>query len=156
MAKSKAAKAGAAAVAARNNPYVQRLMDDDDLRDNIRTAYDSARTAYTRLSNGRAPARTVMDDKKFQKNVKQAASALRDAAEALREGPKKRRGGIGRKLLFLMVAGGVALAVSEGLRKAVLDALFGKEEEFEYTSTTAPSNPPPTNANKSEAAATAS
>ena len=35
-----------------------------------------------------------------------------------------------------MVSGGVALAVSEGLRKKVLDALFGAEEEFEYTSTT--------------------
>ena len=30
----------------------------------------------------------------------------------------------------------VALALSEGLRKKVLDALFGAEEEFEYTSTT--------------------
>ena len=35
-----------------------------------------------------------------------------------------------------IVGGGVALAVSEGLRKKVLDALFGAEEEFEYTSTT--------------------
>ena len=30
----------------------------------------------------------------------------------------------------------LVLAVSEGLRKKVLDALFGAEEEFEYTSTT--------------------
>src|SRR3712207_6960774 len=36
------------------------------------------------------------------------------------------------------VAGGLALALSEGLRKKVLDALFGAEEEFEYTSTTTP------------------
>ena len=34
------------------------------------------------------------------------------------------------------MSAGVALAVSEGLRKKVLDALFGAEEEFEYTSTT--------------------
>ena len=32
----------------------------------------------------------------------------------------------------------LALALSEGLRKKVLDALFGAEEEFEYTSTTTP------------------
>jgi hypothetical protein len=142
MAKSKAAKAGAAAAAARNNPYLQRLAEDEDLRENIRTAYDSAKTAYARLNNGKGPAKVVIDDKKFQKNVKQAANALRDAGEALREGPKRRRGGLGRKLLVLMVAGGLAIALSEGLRKAVLDTLFGKEEEFEYTSTTTPSPEP--------------
>ena len=142
MAKSKAAKAGAAAAAARNNPYLQRLAEDEDLRENIRTAFDSAKTAYARLNNGKGPAKVVIDDKKFQKNVKQAANALRDAGEALREGPKRRRGGLGRKLLFLLVAAGLAIALSEGLRKAVLDTLFGKEEEFEYTSTTTPSPEP--------------
>jgi hypothetical protein len=35
-----------------------------------------------------------------------------------------------------MVAGAVALVLSEDARKTVLDALFGAEEEFEYTSTT--------------------
>ena len=45
-------------------------------------------------------------------------------------------------LLLGVVGGAVALAVSEGLRKKVLDALFGAEEEFEYTSTT--SSPPST------------
>ncbi len=35
----------------------------------------------------------------------------------------------------------MALAVSEPLRKKVLDALFGAEEEFEYTSTTTASSP---------------
>src|SRR3712207_8610769 len=38
--------------------------------------------------------------------------------------------------LFRSVGAGAALALSEGLRKKVLDALFGAEEEFEYTSTT--------------------
>ena len=38
----------------------------------------------------------------------------------------------------------IALAVSEDLRKKVLDALFGAEEEFEYTSTTSPAPAPET------------
>jgi len=38
----------------------------------------------------------------------------------------------------VLVGAGLALALSEGLRKKVLDALFGAEEEFEYTSTTTP------------------
>jgi hypothetical protein len=37
-----------------------------------------------------------------------------------------------------LIGGGIALAASEGLRKKVLDALFGAEEEFEYTSSTTP------------------
>jgi hypothetical protein len=37
-----------------------------------------------------------------------------------------------------VIGAGVAVAVSEGLRNKVLDTLFGAEEEFDYTSTTAP------------------
>ena len=143
MAQSRAAKAGKAAQAARNNPYVQRLIEDEELRDNIQKSYESARRAYTRLSNGKAPTKALMEDKKLQKELRQAATALREAGEALREGPKKRRrGGMARRLLVLVVGAGIALALSEGLRKAVLDALFGKEEEFEYTSTTTPAPEP--------------
>jgi hypothetical protein len=48
-----------------------------------------------------------------------------------------------------VVGAGLALAVSEDLRKKVLDALFGAEEEFEYTSTTAPATPSPSTAGSS-------
>jgi hypothetical protein len=51
---------------------------------------------------------------------------------------KKKRRGLGRLLLVALVGGGLALALSEDLRKKVLDALFGAEEEFEYTATTTP------------------
>ena len=51
---------------------------------------------------------------------------------------KKRKRHGGRKLLLVVVGAGLALALSEGLRKKLLDALFGAEEEFEYTSTTTP------------------
>jgi hypothetical protein len=33
--------------------------------------------------------------------------------------------------------------VNENLRGKLLDALFGAEEEFDYTSNTAPAAPPP-------------
>jgi hypothetical protein len=46
---------------------------------------------------------------------------------------KKKKCGI-RKLLLLIVAGGAgALAFSQGLRNKALDALFGSEEEFQYS-----------------------
>src|SRR5919201_6376507 len=140
--KKGAAKAGAGAIAAgkaaRSNPYVQRVIEDEELRDNLRTAFESVKKAYARMSNGKGPARAILDDKKTQRELREAASSLREAADSLRGGKRrrkaKRRGG----LILLLVGGGVALALSEGLRKKVLDALFGAEEEFEYTSTTTP------------------
>ena len=144
--KTKAAKAGAAGAAATASPYVQRLVQDEELRDNLRVAFESGRNAFDRLSNGKGPAKTLLDDKKLHKNLKTAADSLRDASEALREGPKKRKrkGGLGRLILLSIVGGAVALAVSEDLRNKVLDLLFGAEEEFDYTSTTTPSSPAPT------------
>ena len=148
-AKKKAAKAGAAAAAVRKSPYVQRIAEDEELRQNLWSAYESARTAIGRLQNGKHPTRQIFDDKKLQKDVKSAAESFKDASVALREAPKKRRkGGFGKLILLGVVGGGVALAVSEDLRKKVLDALFGAEEEFEYSATTAPSTatPPSTGA----------
>ncbi|QEC47474.1 hypothetical protein FSW04_07700 [Baekduia soli] len=141
--KKKAAAAAGAVTAARHNPYVQRVVEDDDLRDNVRVAFEAARDAFDRLNNGKTPAKVLTDDKKFHKNVQTAAEALKDAGSALKDGPKKKkRGGFGRKLLFLLVAGGAALAISSDLRSKLLDALFGAEEEFDYTSTTTPSSTP--------------
>jgi hypothetical protein len=141
--KKKAAAAAGAVTAARSNPYVQRVIEDDEIRDNVRVAFEAARDAYDRLSSGKSTGKTLTDDKKFHKDLQTAAEALKDAGSSLREGPKKKRkGGFGRKLLLLGVAGGLAIALSADLRSKVLDALFGAEEEFDYTSTTAPSAAP--------------
>ena len=143
-AKKTAASVGASALALKDSPYVQRLVEDAELRENIREAYESLRKAYGRLSNGKAPAKALLDDKKLQKELRSAAVSLRDAGEALREGPKRRKKRRwGRRLLILVVGAGVALALSEGLRQKVLDLLFGAEEEFDYSSTTAPATPAP-------------
>jgi hypothetical protein len=142
-AEKKAAAAAGAVTAARQNPYVQRVIEDDELRDNVRVAFEAARDAYQRLSNGKAPAKVLTDDKKFHKDLHIAAEALKDAGSSLRQGPKrKRRGGLGRKLALLVLAGGLAVALSSDLRSKVLDTLFGAEEEFDYTSTTTPSPAP--------------
>jgi adenylosuccinate synthase len=145
-AKKKAAKAGAGAVAAgkavRSNTYVQRLVEDEELRQNLSQAFESAHKAYTRMSNGKHPVKSVTEDKKVQRELKNAASSLKDAAEQLRGGRKRKRGRKGRLLFLGIVGAGLALALSEGLRKKVLDALFGAEEEFEYTASTTP-NPAP-------------
>jgi len=136
-AKKQAAKAGAAAMAVKRSPYVQAIADDEELRQNLWSAYESARDAVGRLQNGKHPTKQIFDDKKLQKDLKNAAESFRDASVALREAPKQKKGlSFGRLLFLTVVSAGIALAVSEGLRKKVLDALFGAEEEFEYTSTT--------------------
>jgi adenylosuccinate synthase len=139
-AKKKATAAGAGAVAAgkavRENQYVQRLMDDPELRENLRNAFDSAKKAYTRM-NGKGPVKAVTEDKKTQRALEDAASSLKDAVAGL-QGSKKKGFSFGRLVLLAVVGGTIALVASEGLRKKVLDALFGAEEEFEYTASTTP------------------
>jgi hypothetical protein len=136
MSKTKADRASDIYGSARENPYVQRLLEDDELRDNLRDAFESAKKAYGRATgNGKGPVKAVTSDKKTQKELRKAAEALKDANERLRR-PQKKRSKLGRLILLAIVGGIVALVLSEGARKAVLDALFGAEEEFEYTSTT--------------------
>ncbi len=144
MAKSKPQKARQAAEGAWGNKYVQRMISDEELRENVRIALDNARSAYTRLNNGKTASKVVMDDKRFQKDVKNAAEAFREAGVALRDGPRrKRRGGFGKLLLLGIVGAALAIGLSEDIRNTVLDALFGKEEEFDYTSgASAPSSTP--------------
>jgi hypothetical protein len=150
--KKKAVAAGATAAeavsAVKSNPYLQRVVEDDDLRDNVRVAYESAQSAFQRLSSGKDLPKKLVDDKKLHRDLQSAADALRDVGSALMDAPKspkprkKRKGGLLRKLMLLTIGTGIALGVSSDLRNKVLDALFGKEEEFDYTSTTTPTPAP--------------
>ena len=136
-ARASAYRAREAAESATANPYLRKLIEDAELRDNIRGAFDSAKSVYGRLNNGKPPTRALLDDKKVHKDLRSAADSLRAASDTLREKPKKRRW---PKLIAMgFIGAGAALVLSEDLRKSVLDRLFGAEEEFEYTSTTSPS-----------------
>jgi ferric-dicitrate binding protein FerR (iron transport regulator) len=147
-AKDRFSQAGEAVRAAQRNRYLQRLAQDEQLRGSLLTAYSAARNAYGRMTNGKPGAQALFEDRKLQRELKEAANALREASNALRNPPprRRRRGGIGRSLLLVIVGGALAIALNEGLRSKVLDLLFGAEEEFDYSSTTAPSEPAPTGA----------
>ncbi len=135
MSKTKASQAADLYSSARENPYVQRLIEDEELRDSIRDAVEAARGAYTRATgNGKGAVKAVTSDKKVQKDLRVAAESLRDVSEQLKAPRKRKKSRLGRLLLFGIVAAGIALVLSEDARKTVLDALFGAEEEFEYTS----------------------
>ena len=137
MSKTKATQATDLYSTARENPYVQRLIEDQELRDSLRNAFEAARGAYGRATgNGKGPVKAVTSDKKVQKDLRTAAESLRQASEQLRAPRKRKKSKLGRLILFGMVAAAMALVLSEDARKTVLDALFGAEEEFEYTSST--------------------
>jgi hypothetical protein len=140
-------KIGKASEAVRG-PYIKRLMEDEQVRESLLAAYGAARSAYGRISNGKPAGKALLEDRKLQRELAEAANALREATFAIRQPPPKpkRKGGLGRTLLLLTVGAVLALALSEGLRSKVLDLLFGAEEEFDYSSTTMPAQETPATA----------
>jgi hypothetical protein len=133
---TRAGRARNAAAAAGSNPYLRRIVEDEDLRASVVTAFEAARDAYDRLSSNGNVVDTAIDDKKLHRDLKEAAENMRDATRRLKGEEERHR--LGRILLVAVVAAVLAVVLSEGLRKSILDALFGAEEEFEYTSTTTP------------------
>jgi hypothetical protein len=136
MSKTKATQAADLYSTARENPYVQRLVEDEELRDSLKNAFEAAKGAYGRATSNGSAVKAVTSDKKVQRDLHTAAENLRDVSERLRAPKKRKKSRLGRFVLLAIVGAVVALIVSEDARKTVLDTLFGAEEEFEYTSTT--------------------
>ncbi len=64
-------------------PYLERAMKDEDLRENVRNAFESAREVYNELLGGRgavAVGTRVATDKEIQEHLKTAIDELRTAA----------------------------------------------------------------------------
>jgi hypothetical protein len=138
-------KIGKASEAVRGSDYVKRLMEDERLRENLLAAYGAARSAYGRVSNGKPAGKALLEDRKLQHELAEAVNALKEASFAFKQPPPKpkRKGGLRRTLLLLIVGAVLALVLSESLRSKVLDLLFGAEEEFDYSSTTMPAQDAP-------------
>jgi urease accessory protein UreF len=131
--------------------YVKRILEDERLRGNLASAYGAAKSAYGRVTNGKSGTWDLLEDRDLQKELTNMAQSLREASGALREPSKSaskrpRRRRRRRSLMFLVVLGVLAIALNEDLRAKVLDLLFGAEEEFDYSSTTAPAEPAPVGA----------
>jgi hypothetical protein len=142
--RSKAVPFNAADIAniAKQNPYIQRLLEDPKLRKNVTTAVNSGKSAYQRVNNGKLQAQTLLEDKKLHADLGRALGAARDATITLTNTKRRRRGlTFGRFLILALIGGGAAIAGSEKLRSKVLDLLFGAEEEFQYTPPASTSSP---------------
>ena len=121
-------------VASNVRPYVDRAVNDAELRDNVKAAYKAAREIYDELIGNRSVttvATRVATDKDIQEKLKEAVDELRTAADRVQG--KKDHSGRNAALLIGGIAIGILVNPVTGptTRKWLADALFGRDD-FTY------------------------
>jgi hypothetical protein len=102
--------AALSAAFAGTRPVLERLLYDDDLRDNIRTFIESARSILDEISGEDAQEiiTRLWNDDKLRGQVEAAAGAASQGSRRVRgEKVRTRSGRRGGRLLFLLVAAAV-------------------------------------------------
>jgi len=116
-------------------PYVTRAIQDEELRDNLRSAFSTARDVYDELIGKRGMtgvATTVASDKEIQDQLRSAIEDLRSAANRVQG--KESHKGRNSTLLLAGIALGILFNPMTGpeTRRWVKDKIFGADEEFGY------------------------
>jgi hypothetical protein len=119
--------------AANVKPYVERAMTDEKLREDVLSAFTTARGLYNELIGGRNAvtlASRVASDEEIRDRLKGAIDDLRNASVRLQG--KQSKGGVSPKLLIA----GLALAIlfnpvtGPGTRRWIKDLVTGGSDEF--------------------------
>jgi hypothetical protein len=118
-------------------PYVERAIQDEDLRDNVKAAFQAAREVYDELIGNRGVttiATRVATDKEIQERLRDAVDELREASERIQG--KKEHGGRNATLLVAGIALGILFNPVTGpaTRKWLSDLMFGGDDDFTYSS----------------------
>ena len=118
-------------------PYVERAMKDEDVRENVRNAFEAAREVYEELAGGRgvaAAATRVATDKDMQENLKKAIEELRSAADRVQG--KNQHKGRNTTLLLGAIALGILFNPMTGpdTRRWLRQKITGESEDFTYQS----------------------
>ena len=118
-------------------PYVERAMKDEDVRENVRNAFEAAREVYEELVGGRgvaSAATRVATDKDMQENLKKAIDELRSAANRVQG--KDRHKGRNTTLLLGAIALGILFNPMTGpdTRRWLRQKITGESEDFTYQS----------------------
>ena len=112
-------------------PYLRRAVQDEEVRDNLKSAIAAAREIYDELLGGRsttAVATRVATDKDIQDNLKSAVDDLRKAA--MRVQGKKEHSSRNATLLMAGIALGILFNPVTGAqtRAWITDKLLGGDE----------------------------
>jgi hypothetical protein len=115
-------------------PYVDRAVNDPELRENVKAAFQAAREVYDELIGNRSVttvATRVATDKEIQDKLKDAVDELRTAADRIQG--KKEHSGRNATLLLAGIALGILFNPVTGpaTRKWLADSIFGGDD-FTY------------------------
>jgi gas vesicle protein len=114
-------------------PYVQRAMADEKLRDDVMSAFSTAKELYNELIGGRGAvtlAARVATDEEIRDKLRDAVEDLRNAADRLQG--KKSHGGRNTGLLVAGIALGILFNPVTGpeTRKWVKEMIGGGDDDF--------------------------
>jgi ferric-dicitrate binding protein FerR (iron transport regulator) len=90
-------------------PYIQRLLEDEYVQEQLRDAASGLHAAYLRTSKKRAQA---AEDKRLYGNLREAATSLRKAMTALQRPAPEPKRRMPKLAILALIGGGGALLIT--------------------------------------------